>query len=187
MGVDDVGRPRLPEERAYPLAVVGAQWLHANARQNAREIRLRAAITPDLTHNGRARPQRRPLPLEHAQLGAEDPVATVNGDQGSGVEYRLHATSERGAMPRRDAAALSSASVNEPSSDSHASRAAPSSSFLSRSAAASLSQADTLVPCRAAAWRTPSPSSGGIVTENLSTWAMHTIVSHTKVVRELRA
>jgi hypothetical protein len=71
--------------------------------------------------------------------------------------------------------------VKEPSSDSHASKAAPSSSFLSRSAAASLSHVDTLVPCRAAAWRTPSPSSGGIVTENLSTCAMHTTISHTEV------
>lgn len=183
MGVDDVGRPRVPEQLTYPLAVVGAQWLYANARKYAREIHLRAAITPDLTHNGRARPQRCPLPLEHAQLGAQDAVTTVNGDQRSGVEYRLHATSERGARPSRDAAASSSAAVNEPSSDSHASRAAPSSWFLSRSAAASLSQADTLIPCRAAAWRTPSPSSGGIVTENLSTCAMHTTVSHTNVVR----
>jgi hypothetical protein len=155
MGVDDVGRPRLPEQLTYPLAVVGAKWLYANARQHAREIHLRAAITPDLTHNGRARPQRCPLSLEHAQLGAQDAVPTVNGEQRPGVEYRLHATSERGARPSRDAAASNSAWVNEPSSDSHASRAAPSSSFLSRSAAASLSQADTLVPCRAAAWRTP--------------------------------
>jgi hypothetical protein len=186
MGVDDAGRPRLPQQLTYPLAVVGAQWLYANARKHAREIHLRAAITPDLTHNGRARPQRCPLPLEHAQLGAQDAVTAVNGDQGSGVEYRLHATSERDARPSLDAAASSSASVNEPSSDSHASRAAPSSSFLSRSAAASLSQADTLIPCLAAAWRTPSPSSGGIVTENLSTCAMHTIVSHTKVVIDLR-
>jgi len=51
----------------------------------------------------------------------------------------------------------------------------------SLSAAASVSHVDTLVPCRAAACRTPSPTSGGIVTENLSTCAMHTIVSHTSV------
>jgi hypothetical protein len=49
------------------------------------------------------------------------------------------------------------------------------------SAAASVSHVDTLVPCRAAACRTPSPTSGGIVTENLSTCAMHTIISHTGV------
>jgi hypothetical protein len=96
MGVDDVGRPRLPEQLTYPLAVVGAQWLYANARKHAREVPLRTAITPDLTHNGRTRPQRRSLPLEHAQLGAQDAITTVNGDKRSGVEYRPHATSERG-------------------------------------------------------------------------------------------
>jgi hypothetical protein len=80
MGVDDVGRPRLREQLTYPLAVVGAEWLYASARQHAREVHLRAAITPDLTYNGRTRPQRRPLPLEHAQLGAQDAIATVNGD-----------------------------------------------------------------------------------------------------------
>jgi hypothetical protein len=39
------------------------------------------------------------------------------------IEHHLHATSERAARPSRDAAASSSASVNGPSSDSHASRA----------------------------------------------------------------
>jgi hypothetical protein len=181
MGGDNIGRTSPPEQLTYPLAVVLAQWFDTDTCQHAREIGLLAAIAPDLTNNRRARPQRRALPLEHAQLGTYHTITTVNGDQGPGVEYRLHATSERGARPSRDAAASSSASVKGPSSDSHASKAAPSSSFLSLSAAASLSHVDTLVPCRAAAWRTPSPSSGGIVMENLSTCAMHTVISHTGV------
>jgi hypothetical protein len=179
MRVDNIGRTSPSEQLAYPVAVVLAQCFDADTRQHAREIGLLPAIAPDLTNNRRTRPQRRPLLLEHAQLGTYHTITTVNGDQRPGVEYRLHATSERGARPSRDAAASSSASVKEPSSDSHASKAAPSSSFLSLSAAASLSHADTLVPWRAAAWRTPSPSSGGIVTENLSTCAMHTMVPHT--------
>jgi len=183
MRVDNIGRTGPSEYFTYPLAVVLAQWFDADTRQDACEIGLLAAIAPDLTNNRRTRPQRRALPLEHAQLGAYHAVTTVNADQCPGVEYRLHATSERGARPSRDAAALSSASVKGPSSDSHASKAAPSSSFLSLSAAASLSHVDTLVPCRAAAWRTPSPSSGGIVTENLSTFAMHTMISHTEVCK----
>jgi hypothetical protein len=181
MCIDNIGRTSPSEQLTQLLAVVLAQWFDADTRQHTREIDLLAAIAPDLTNHRRTDPQRRALPLEHAQLGTDHTVTTVNGDQCPGVEYRLHATSERGARPSRDAAASSSALVKEPSSDSHASKAAPSSSFLSRSAAASLIHVDTLVPCRAAAWRTPSPSSGGIVTENLSTCAMHTTISHTVV------
>jgi hypothetical protein len=179
MRIDNIGRTGLSEQLAYPLAVVLAQWFDADASQQTREVGLLAAIAPDLSDDRGAGPEWRPLPLEHAQLGTYHTITAINGDQRPGVEYRLHATSERGARPSRDAAAASSASVKEPSSDSQASRAAPSSSFLSLSAAASLSHADTLVPCRAAAWRTPSPSSGGIVMENLSTCAMHTTITHT--------
>jgi hypothetical protein len=180
--VDDIGRAGPREQLAYPLAVIPAQCFGSHARQYSCEIGLLAAITPDLTDNRGTRTQRRPLLLEHAQLSTYLPVTPVDGDQRSGIEYRLHATSGRGARPSRDAAASSSASVKEPSSDSHASKATPSSSFLSLSAAASLSQADTLIPCRCAALRTPSPRSGGIVTENLSTCAMHTIISHTLIL-----
>src|SRR5215467_3278354 len=180
--VDDIGRASLREQLAYPLAVIPAQCFDSHARQYSCEIGLLAAITPDLTDNRGTRPQRRPLLLEHAQLSTHLPVTPVDSNQGSGIEYRFHATSGRGARPSRDAAASSSAWVKEPASDSHASKAAPSSSFLSLSAAASLSQADTLTPWRSAARRTPSPRSGGIVTENLSTCAMHTIISHTLVL-----
>jgi hypothetical protein len=183
--VDDIGRASPREQLAYPLAVIPAQCLGSHARQYSCEIGLLAAITPDLTDNRGTRTQRRPPPLEHAQLSTYPPVTPVDGDQRSGIEYRLHATSGRGARPSRDAAASSSASVKEPSSDSHASKAAPSSSFLSLSAAASLSQADTLIPCRSAALRTPSPRSGGIVTENLSTCAIHTIISHTLILKSV--
>ena len=180
--VNDIGRASPREQLAYPLAVIPAQCFGSHARQYSCEIGLLAAITPDLTDNRGTRTQRRPPLLEHAQLSTHLPVTPVDGDQRSGIEYRLHATSGRGARPSRDAAASSSASVKEPSSDSQASKAAPSSSFLSLSAAASLSQADTLIPCRSAALRTPSPRSGGIVTENLSTCAMHTIISHTLIL-----
>ena len=180
--VDDIGRASPREQLAYPLTVIPAQCFGSHTRQYSCEIGLLAAITPDLTDNRGTRTQRRPLLLEHAQLSTHLPVTPVDGDQRSGIEYRLHATSGRGARPSRDAAASSSASVKEPSSDSQASKAAPSSSFLSLSAAASLSQADTLIPCRSAALRTPSPRSGGIVTENLSTCAMHTIISHTLIL-----
>src|SRR5262249_46211065 len=77
MGVDDVGRTRLPQQLTYPLAVVGAQCLDASACQHPRKIYLSAAIAPDLTHHRRARPQRRPLPLEHAQLGAQHAVGLL--------------------------------------------------------------------------------------------------------------
>jgi hypothetical protein len=183
--VDDIGRASLREQLAYPLAVIAAQCFDSHTCQYSCEIGLLAAITPDLTDNRGTRTQRRPLLLEHAQLSTCPPVTPVDGDQRSGIEYRLHATSGRRARPSRDAAASSSASVKEPSSDSQASKASPSSSFLSLSAAASLSQADTLIPCRSAALRTPSPRSGGIVTENLSTCAMHTIISHTLILNSV--
>ena len=136
MRIDDIGRTSLCEQLTYPLAVVLAQWFDADTRQDAREVGLLAAIAPDLTNDCRTRPEWGPLLLEHAQLGTYHTITAINGDQRPGVEYRLHATSERGARPSRDAAASSSASVKEPSSDSHASRAAPSSSFLILSAAA---------------------------------------------------
>jgi hypothetical protein len=180
--VDNIGRASPCEQLAYPLAVVLVQRLGSDTRQHSCEIGLLPTIAPDLTDNRSTRTQRCPALLEHAQLGTYRSVTPVDADQRPGVEYRLHATSGLGARPSCDAAASSSASVKEPSSDSHASKAAPSSSFLSLSAAASLSQADTLIPCRSAALRTPSPRSGGIVTENLSTWAMHTIISHTLVL-----
>jgi hypothetical protein len=180
--IDDISRASPREQLAYLLAVIPVQCFGSHTRQYSCEIGLLAAITPDLTDNRGTRTQRRPLLLEHAQLSTHLPVTPVDGDQRSSIEYRLHATSGRGARPSRDAAATSSASVKEPSSDSQASKAAPSSSFLSLSAAASLSQADTLIPCRSAALRTPSPRSGGIVTENLSTCAMHTIISHTLIL-----
>jgi len=151
MRVDDVSRASPAEQLAYLLAVVGVQRLDANASQYTRQVDLRAVIAPDLADYRRACAQWCSLLLEHAQLGSHHAVAAVNGDQRPGVEYRLHATSERAGRPSRDAAASSSASVKGRSPASHASSAAPSSSFLSRSAAASLSHADTLVPCRAAA------------------------------------
>ena len=153
MRVDDIGRTSPPEQLTYPLAVIAAQRFDADTRQHPRQIGLLAAIAPDLADNRRTRPQRGPEPLEHPQLGTNHTITTIDGDQRASVEYRLHATSERGARPSRDAAAASSASVKGPSSDSHASKAAPSSSFLSLSAAASLSHADTLIPCWAAACR----------------------------------
>src|SRR5262249_10404976 len=180
--IDDIGRASPREQLAYPLAVVPAQCLGSHTRQYSCEIGLLAAITPDLTDNRGTRTQRRPALLEHTQLSTHRPVTPVDSNPGSGIEYRFHATSGRGARPSRDAAASSSAWVKEPASDSHASKAAPTSSFLRRSAAASLSQADTLIPWRSAALRTPSPRSGGIVTENLSTCVMHTIISHTLVL-----
>lgn len=129
--VDDIGRASPREQLAYPLAVIPVQRFGPHARQYSCEIGLLAAITPDLTNNRGTRTQRRPLLLEHTQLSTNVPVAPVGSDQRSGIEYRLHLTSGRGARPSRDAAASSSASVKEPSSDSQASRAAPSSSLLS--------------------------------------------------------
>jgi hypothetical protein len=69
MGVGDIGRTSPSEQLTYPLAVVLAQCFDADTRQHAREIGLLAAIAPDPPNNRRTRPQRRPLPLEHAQLG----------------------------------------------------------------------------------------------------------------------
>lgn len=80
MRVDDIGGTSLPEQLAYPRAVAGAQWFDADTRQDAREVGLPAAIAPDLTDNRRTRAQRRPLPLEHAQLGTYDTITTVRGD-----------------------------------------------------------------------------------------------------------
>lgn len=155
MRVYDIGRTSACQQLAYLLTVIAAQRLNTDTGQHAREIDLPPAIAPDLSDDGSARPQRRPLLLEHPQLGTDLPVTPIDGDQRPRVEYHLHATSERRARPSADAAASSSASVKAPSSASHTSKAAPSNSFLSRSAAASLSHADTLIPFCAAAWRTP--------------------------------
>jgi len=97
--VDDIGRASPREQLAYPLAVIPAQCFGSHARQYSCEIGLLAAITPDLTDNRGTRTQRRPLLLEHAQLSTYLPVTPVDGDQRSGIEYRLHATSGRGARP----------------------------------------------------------------------------------------
>jgi hypothetical protein len=80
MRVDNIGRTSPPEQLTYPLAVVPAQRFDADTRQHAGEIGLRAAVAPDLTNNRRTRPQRRPLPLEHAQLGTYLTITTVNSD-----------------------------------------------------------------------------------------------------------
>jgi len=132
--VDDIGRASPREQLAYPPAVIPAQCFGPHTRQHSCEIGLLAGITPDLTDNRGTRTQRRPLLLEHAQLSTHLPVTPVDGDQRSGIEYRLHATSGRGATPSRDAATSSSASVKEPSSDSQASKA--SWGLLTRTAAA---------------------------------------------------
>lgn len=92
MCVNDIGRTRPCEQFAYTLAVVLAQCFYADTRQHAREIGLSAAIAPDLANDRSACPHRRPTLLEHAQLGTYCPVTTVDCDQRSGVEYRLHAT-----------------------------------------------------------------------------------------------
>ncbi len=138
MRVGNIGRTSLSEQLTYPHAVIFAQCFNADTRQDAREVCLLAAIAPDLTDNRRTRPEWCALQLKDAQLGTYQTITAINGDQCPGVEYRLQATSERGARPSRAAAASSSASAKEPSSDSQVSSAAPSSSFLSLSAAASL-------------------------------------------------
>jgi hypothetical protein len=97
--VDNIGRTGARKQLADPLAILLAESLNTHPRQHARKVGLLAAITPDLAHNRGARPHRRSPPLEHAQLGAYHTVTTINGDQCSGVEHRLHATSERGARP----------------------------------------------------------------------------------------
>jgi len=109
MRIDDIGRASPREQFADPPAILLAQGLYADARQDARKIGLLAAIAPDQTDHRDAGPQRRAQLLKHAQLGTYRAVATVNGDQRAGVEYRLHATSGREARPSRDAAASSRA------------------------------------------------------------------------------
>ncbi len=85
MRVDNIGRTSLPEQLTDPLAVVLAQWFDAHTRQDACEVGLLAAIAQDLAHNRRARPQRRPLPLKHAQPGTYHTVTTVNAPQSRSV------------------------------------------------------------------------------------------------------
>lgn len=80
MRVDHISGTSPAEQFAYPLAIVLAQWLDADACKDAGEIGLLAAIPPDLTNNRSARPQRRSLPLEHAQLGTYHSITPVNGD-----------------------------------------------------------------------------------------------------------
>src|SRR5215471_4235830 len=72
--IDDIGRASPREQLAYPLAVIPVQCFCSNTRQYTREIGLLAAITPDLTDNRGTRTQRRPLPLEHAQLSTHLPI-----------------------------------------------------------------------------------------------------------------
>ncbi len=78
MRVDDIVRASLLQKLAYLLALARSQRLDANARQNAREIGLLAAITPDLAHDRRAGSQRHRLLLEHAQSSAYQTIAAVD-------------------------------------------------------------------------------------------------------------
>jgi len=93
MRIDDIGGSGPAEQLAYFPAVVFAQRLDAGPGQHAGQIGLRAAIAPDLANHRRAGPQRCCLLLEHAQLGSQKAITTVNSDQRPGVEDRLHATS----------------------------------------------------------------------------------------------
>lgn len=98
MRVDNIGRTSPPEQLTYPLAVVLAQWFDADTRQHAREIGLRAAIAPDPTNNRRTRPQRRALPLEHAQLGARHTIrrSIATSAPASSTAFTQHPNEEPG-------------------------------------------------------------------------------------------
>lgn len=80
MRINNIGGTSLPEQLTYPLTLAGAKWFDADTSQDARKVDLLAAIPPDLANNRRARPERRPPLLKHAQLGTHHPITPVDRD-----------------------------------------------------------------------------------------------------------
>ena len=162
--VDNIGRTGFARATHGSAAILGTESFDTHPRQQARRL---ACLRPSrrtwptaaaLARSGRT------LPLERTQLGAADTVTTINGDQRTSVEYRLDATSERGAQAEPRGGLVEFGLSDGTAFGLPCIQAAPSSSFLSRSAAASVSHAGTVVPRRAGAWRCLHPASGGIVT-----------------------
>jgi hypothetical protein len=109
MRVDHVGGTCQSQEFSDPLAIAGPEWFDADARQHPGKVGLLAPVPPNLSDHGRAGPDRGSLLLKYSQLGADRPVTSVHCHQRAGVQYSLHAASELGGMPSRDAAWSSSA------------------------------------------------------------------------------
>ncbi len=91
VGVDEVVGCVLPKKRSDLL---GAQLIQSGdiyTRQNSSEVRLPAAIAPDLCDGTRASEYGDPVALKNSQHGADGAVPLVNRDQSTGVKDGAHA------------------------------------------------------------------------------------------------
>jgi len=136
VGVDDVVGCVFPKKRSHLLGAQLIQSGDIHTRQNSSEVRLPAAIAPDLCDGTRASEYGDRVALKNSQPGAEGSVPLVNRYQSTRVKNRAHAAPLRRVVLSAAAAASSSSSLKGASSSSQRSRAAPSSSFLRRCAAA---------------------------------------------------
>lgn len=118
VGIDEVRRIARSKQLADSPGDDAVQGSDVHPGKNSSEVRLTAAIAPNLCDSPRARVHRDALSLEHPEHRTDGAVTPVDGDQGAGVENSRHAAPRRRAVVSAAAAAFSSSSLNGPSSAS---------------------------------------------------------------------
>ena len=157
--VDHIGEPDAAEKVADRVALIGAEWLHIAAAEEAVQLRLAGAPT-GLRDDGRSRHRNCPLFQTGTMISPDRAVVAIGGDQYAGVVDDGHAD-RRGALApnslaTRCRASSISRSVSGAFSSSHSDTAFRPSWIRRARRAALVIHAETLRPESAAAARIPA-------------------------------